>query len=280
MYMNTKYEDISLKTSKIITRTYSTSFSIGIRLLHDSVRDPIYAIYGFVRMADEIVDTFSSQDQFKLFNEFTSAYHQALRDQFSIHPVIHAFQKVVHKYNIEPLVEDFLESMALDLQKTVYHTDEEIKQYIHGSADVVGLMCLKVFVSGNETEYLRLKPYAIKLGSAFQKVNFLRDLKQDRDGLGRHYFPQLNAYSFNDNQKDLIIEDIRHDFAEALIGIKALPMNSKFGVYVAYKYYLNLLKKLSYSNCDQILANRIRIPNYKKLFLLNKAYLRYWFNVL
>lgn len=278
--MKQLFDQSSYKVAKLITNEYSTSFSLGIRLFKHSIRPSIYAIYGFVRYADEIVDSFNEYDQASLLSRFIKDYKLALAEKISLNPVLNAFQEVVNDHDIDPLVDKFLESMTMDLHKESYQTEEEYKNYIYGSADVVGLMCLKVFVQGDEAEYNRLKPYAISLGSAFQKVNFLRDIKHDMDSLGRSYFPNVDFVNFTDRQRNEIIAEIKKDFEVALKGIKQLPPNSRLGVYVAYKYYLSLLNKLSRKKVEDILAKRIRISNYKKLYLLKKAFIRYKLNIL
>jgi 15-cis-phytoene synthase len=274
------FDNSCYKISKLITNEYSTSFSLGIRLFHKEIRMPIYAIYGFVRLADEIVDTFDRYDQKILFQRFRKDYELALAEGISLNPVLNAFQFVVRKYEIQPFVESFMDSMALDLEKTQYLSKEEYEQYIYGSADVVGLMCLKVFINGDKKRFEELKPYALKLGSAFQKVNFLRDIKHDTDELGRSYFPNIDFDNLDERKKQEIIVEIKNDFMEALIGIKKLPSNSRLGVYVAYKYYANLLFKLNKKKPEQILSERIRVSDFKKVFILNKAVVRYMFNVL
>lgn len=277
--MKALFDTCSHSINKCITNTYSTSFSIGIRLFHSHVRANIYAIYAFVRLADEIVDSFDSYDQKELLDHFKKDYQLALKHKISLNPVLNSFQDVVHRYNLYDEVDSFIRSMELDLEKNNYATQEEYENYIYGSADVVGLMCVKVFIEGDEDEFQKLKPYAMKLGSAFQKVNFLRDIKYDRETLGRSYFPN-SEYSFSEEEKKEIINEIEDDFSEALIGIKMLPYSSKLGVYVAYKYYLNLLKKLKKKNAQEIISKRVRISNLHKLFILNKSYIRYKINVL
>ena len=227
---------MSYKVSKLITNMYSTSFSMGTYLLGSSVRPKIYSIYGFVRCADEIVDTFYEEDPNYLLDKFIEDYHDALERKISLNPVLNSFQEIVNQYGIEEEVDQFIESMKMDLSKQLYETDEEYEKYILGSAEVVGHMCLKVFVDGNDEEFNKLKPYASKLGSAFQKVNFLRDLKSDYQNLGRMYFPNLSFSSFSESEKEAILAEIQAEFDEALIGIKQLPFNSRLGVYVAYKY--------------------------------------------
>lgn len=278
--MKERFDVASFKTSKLVTNAYSTSFSLGIMLLGKSIKKSIYSIYGFVRYADEIVDSFEGYNQKELLCEFIDDYHKALKREISLNPVLNSFQKVVNMYQIHSLVDDFLESMKKDLGEIKYSTEEEYKQYIYGSADVVGLMCLKVFVHGDESKYKELKPYAEKLGSAFQKVNFLRDFSDDFKNLGRSYFPNIQCGNIDHHTKQEIIEDIKEDFSQALIGIQKLPNNCKFGVYVAYTYYLSLLRKISLKKPEEILQSRIRIPNYRKVFLLVSSYFRYKINVL
>lgn len=274
------FDSSSLECSTLVTKTYSTSFSWGIRLLHPSIQSAIYAIYGFVRYADEIVDTFHDYDKAVLFEEFVVEYQKALDRKISLNPILNAFQEVVHRYHLYELVDDFLYSMRLDLSKKDYLSIEDYQKYIYGSADVVGLMCLRVFVKNNEAEYQKLKPFAMKLGSAFQKVNFLRDLKDDYQLLGRSYFPNLNLGELNQRAKDEIIADIKKDFDEAYIGIKMLPTESRLGVYLAYRYYLGLLKKLTQKSIQTILKERVRMPDSLKMLILFKSYLRYKVNVL
>lgn len=274
------FDHVSYEIGRVITRSYSTSFSIGIRMLNKSIQPSIYSIYGFVRLADEIVDSFNDYDQHQLLVRFENDYRLALDEKFSLHPVLNAFQQIVHQFDLKDLVDDFLVSMYWDLDKKTYTSIEEYNQYIYGSADVVGLMCLKVFVNGDQQQFDLLKPYAMRLGSAFQKVNFLRDIKDDFQKLGRVYFPGIDFNSFSSLQKDEIIADIHEDLEVALIGIKQLPLSCRFGVYISYKYYLSLLNKLSKKSSKQILTHRIRISNHRKLLLLNKAYIRYRMNVL
>ncbi|GAA5220544.1 phytoene/squalene synthase family protein [Membranihabitans marinus] len=274
------FDNVSYDVGRVITRSYSTSFSIGIRMLHKSIQPYIYTIYGFVRLADEIVDSFDEFDQRQLLLRFENDYRSALEERFSLNPVLNGFQHIVHQFDLSNLVDDFLLSMKWDLEKKTYSCDEEYNQYIYGSADVVGLMCLKVFVDGDRQQYDMLKPYAMSLGSAFQKVNFLRDIKDDFQKLGRVYFPGVDFLAFSNTEKDRIVSDIHHDLEIALMGIKKLPISCRFGVYISYKYYLSLLNKLSKKSSEQIITHRIRISNYRKLFLLNKAYIRYQMNVL
>lgn len=274
------FDSSSYEISKLITKTYSTSFSLGIKLLGKSVRPQIYAIYGFVRYADEIVDSFHEYNQKELINEFVEDYKKALERKISLNPILNAFQEVVHEYELYDLVDSFIYSMMLDLEKAEYKTEEEYKKYIYGSADVVGLMCLKVFVHGNNDEYGVLEEEAMKLGSAFQKINFLRDLKDDFERLGRSYFPNVSEYTFTEKTKKEIISDIETDFNEALKGILKLPEEGRLGVYVAYKYYLGLLQKIKKKNSETILQERIRISNPKKVFILAKSYVRHRINML
>lgn len=273
--MKALFDHTSYECSQLVTKRYSTSFSMGILLFKPSIRPAIYAIYGFVRYADEIVDTFTNYSQQVLLDEFEADYHKALDRKISLNPILNAFQEVVHQYNLQPFVKDFLKSMRRDLSQTTYATQKEYEDYIYGSADVVGLMCLRVFVNNNENKYQELKPYAMKLGSAFQKVNFLRDLKDDLEGLERSYFPNLTSLPMDLNTKEEIILDIENNFKEAFIGIKKLPIESKMGVYLAYKYYLKLLYKLKKTTSEQIMNERIRVSNPTKILILMRAYTKY-----
>ncbi|MBR9757413.1 MAG: squalene/phytoene synthase family protein [Algicola sp.] len=273
--MKALFDISSLKCSEIITKTYSTSFSLGIKLFAPSVRPNIYAIYGFVRYADEIVDSFTNYNQETLFKDFVEDYHKALKYKISLNPIINAFQEVVHKYKLHAYVEDFLKRMEADLTVYDYTTKEDFENYIYGSADVVGLMCLRVFVNNDETKFQELKQAAKHLGSAFQKVNFLRDFKDDTQTLGRSYFPNLQNNTLNNLTKQEIIDDIELDFNEAYKGIIQLPIESRLGVYIAYRYYLKLLKKLKNTDSEHITNKRIRISNGIKLFILTKSYIRY-----
>ena len=279
--MKELFDQISEECSKNVTKSYSTSFSLATKMLSSSIRQDIYNIYGFVRFADEIVDTFHNYNKEELFKRFVNDLNHSLKEKISLNPILNSFQKTVHKYGIEKeLIDSFLKSMKQDLKKKNYKTSKEYKDYIYGSADVVGLMCLKVFVSGNECEYKKLKPYAMSLGSAFQKVNFLRDLNDDYKKLDRIYFPGVNYNSFDENTKNQIMVDIEKDFSEALKGIYMLPNNSKFGVYAAYKYYKRLLIKLKRSSYLKIKKQRIRVPNYQKVDVLARSYVRYRLNIL
>lgn len=273
--MKRLYDELSYEISRSVTRKYSTSFSLGILALNPSIRPAIYAIYGFVRLADEIVDSFGGYDKQVLLSRFREQTEQALREKISLNPVLQSFQETVHKYDIDPGVIDlFLNSMEMDLAPVNY-TQNLYNKYILGSAEVVGLMCLQVFVEGNKRKYEELKPYAMKLGSAFQKVNFLRDLKDDYHILGRTYFPNVDLSLFDNDTKAQIEEEIQEEFREAFLGIKRLPPSSRFGVYLAYKYYLYLLKKIKRTSAEKILNQRIRIPNGRKMSLMMTSYIEY-----
>ncbi|MBU2940024.1 phytoene/squalene synthase family protein [Lacinutrix sp. C3R15] len=276
--MKALFDTSSLKCSKIVTNSYSTSFSLGIKLFAPSIRPAIYAIYGFVRYADEIVDSFEAYPQEELFYDFVTDYQKALERKISLNPIINSFQEVAHKYHLQNYAEDFLKRMEADLKVTDYTTKEAYENYIYGSADVVGLMCLRVFVNNDDKKFEALKASATHLGSAFQKVNFLRDIKEDTENLGRSYFPNLNTNSLNNATKQEIIKDIEKDFHEAYKGIIKLPIESRLGVYIAYRYYLKLLKKLKKADSEKILKGRIRISNSLKLFILTKSYIRYKLN--
>lgn len=278
--MKSIFDNTSFKISKLVTKSYSTSFSLGIRLLAPQIRPAIYAIYGFVRYADEIVDSFTTYDQAGLLDDFIKEYRKSLTSKISLNPILNSFQEIVLKYHLQDLVEDFLDSMKLDLVKKDYSDDSEYKNYIHGSADVVGLMCLMVFVNGDKVKFEHLKHNAIHLGSAFQKVNFLRDIKSDFENLGRSYFPNIEGFEFKEDSKNIIIEDIDNDFRIAYEGIKQLPINSKLGVTIAYKYYLQLLKKIKKENSETLLSKRVRISNYTKIYILIKSWIKFKLNVL
>ena len=276
--MKSIYDEVSFSLSKIVTQKYSTSFSMGIKALHPQLREAIYAIYGFVRLADEIVDSFHGYNQKQLLIDFKNETEKALAAKISLNPIIHSFQETVHKYQIEEkLIHQFLHSMEMDLEKIEYNSDL-YKEYILGSAEVVGLMCLHIFVEGDKVKYDELKPFAMKLGSAFQKINFLRDLRDDYYVLGRTYFPNVDLTEFNDHIKMEIERDINTEFEEALIGINRLPITSKFGVYLAYKYYFSLFKKIQKSSAKKVLNERIRIPNSDKFLMLSRSYLHYKFS--
>jgi 15-cis-phytoene synthase len=278
--MKSLFDKSSLDCCKKVTINYSTSFSLAIKMLSPKIQDDIYAIYGFVRLADEIVDTFEDYDQEKLLTEFELDYYKSLEDKISINPILNSFQEVVLRNNIQDLVLPFLKSMRMDLHKTKYSTQKEYEEYIYGSADVVGLMCLKVFVEGDQKQYDDLKYYAMKLGSAFQKVNFLRDMNHDFNTLGRTYFPGLDFQNLSLKDKSKIIEEIEFDFQEALKGIKLLPKNARFGVFTAYKYYKNLLLKIKKTHYSELLKKRIRINNFSKMVIMGKSYIRYQLNQL
>lgn len=262
------FDIVSNKCSEITTKAYSTSFSLGIRTLDKKLHNPIYSIYGFVRFADEIVDTFHNYNKEILFMKYKSDTYTAIQEKISLNPILNSFQAVVNRFDIDhSLIETFLNSMEMDLKDQNYD-NETYNKYILGSAEVVGLMCLKVFVNGDNMEYEKLKPYAMKLGSAFQKVNFLRDANTDYKILGRTYFPEVNMINFSEEDKLIIENDIAKDFNEALIGIKMLPRTSRAGVYLAYKYYYTLFKKIKKIPSSSVLENRIRIPNTNKFTLL------------
>jgi phytoene/squalene synthetase len=250
-------------------------------MLSVSIRQDIYNIYGFVRFADEIVDSFHDYNKKQLLNNFESELKYSLKNKISLNPILNSFQKTVNKYNIDiKLINAFLKSMRLDLDKKKYLNKSEFDEYIYGSADVVGLMCLKVFVEGNEEMYNKLCEPAMALGSAFQKVNFLRDLKADHESLNRSYFPNLNIENFDEKSKTKILKEIENDFSKALKGILDLPDSARFGVYTAYKYYLKLLKKLKKTPPLKIKSTRIRVPNYEKMNVLARSYVRYRLNML
>jgi phytoene/squalene synthetase len=279
--MKSIFDKVSADCSKNVTNSYSTSFSLATKMLSKSIRQDIYNIYGFVRFADEIVDTFHDYNKKELLERFIDELNYSLKNKISSNPILNSFQNTVNKYNIDyELISSFLKSMKMDLKKIKYNSEKEYKEYIYGSADVVGLMCLKVFLNGNEKYYQKLKPNAMALGSAFQKVNFLRDLNADFHELNRTYFPNLDFKNFNDDSKKLILNDIENDFRNALVGIQKLPNNSKFGVYAAYKYYKRLLKKLKKTSFIRIKNERIRVPNYQKVDVLARSYVRYRLNIL
>ncbi|WP_282630978.1 phytoene/squalene synthase family protein [Empedobacter sedimenti] len=273
--MKQLFDELSYSVSKMTTQKYSTSFSLGILALKPSIRSAIYAIYGYVRLADEIVDSFHGYNKEKLLKRLRKETLHALNERISLNPILQSFQETVNYYKIDKeLINQFLSSMEMDLQQIEYDTDL-YKSYILGSAEVVGLMCLQVFTDGNKDKYEELKPYAMKLGSAFQKINFLRDLKEDYHILGRTYFPNVDISGFDNKIKYAIEKEIEEEFDEALIGIKKLPASSIFGVYLAYKYYLSLFKKIKKKSSKEILNGRIRIANSEKVFVAFKSYLRY-----
>jgi len=274
--MKQLFDEVSFKCSKLVTKNYSTSFSLAVKMLSPTIRDAIYSIYGFVRFADEIVDSFHHFEKEILITDFEKEYYKAFISGISLNPILNSFQKTVKKYNItDDLIQAFLKSMKLDLVKSDYKDKEEYKDYIYGSADVVGLMCLKVFVGGDVQKYEHLKDEAMRLGSAFQKVNFLRDLKDDNLILNRNYFPGLDLNSFDEHSKKIIIDEIEEDFRIAYQGITKLPIEAKFGVYTAFIYYKKLLKKLENTPCHQIGTSRIRVSNHVKFGLLAKSFVTY-----
>ena len=279
--MKELFDSVSYECSKIVTNSYSTSFSLATRMLSSSIRTHIYNIYGFVRFADEIVDTFHSYNKMELFNRFEESLYLAISNKISLNPILNSFQMTVNLYHIDiDYIKSFMNSMRWDLSKKTYKTEKEYKDYIYGSADVVGLMCLKVFVKGDKRLFEKLKKPAMHLGSAFQKVNFLRDLKSDTENLNRLYFPDVNIDSFDENSKSKIINEIKEDFKQGKTGIFQLPNESKFGVYTAYKYYLRLLKKLKKTPSTEIKSKRIRVANYQKADVLARSFIRYQFNLL
>lgn len=279
--MKAIFDRISFDCSRNVTRAYSTSFSSAVRMLAPSIRQDIYNIYGFVRFADEIVDSFHDYDKEQLFSRFENELSSAINDGISLNPVLNAFQHTALKYNIDSALTDaFMKSMKQDLIKKDYASFEEYNEYIYGSADVVGLMCLKVFVANDTDRYETLKPFAMRLGSAFQKVNFLRDLKADTEELERNYFPMLNLNEMNDTTKAHIIAEIEDDLAEGYKGILQLPAEAKFGVYTAYVYYKQLLRKLKNTPPLQIRSKRIRVPDYEKIGLLARCYVNYRLNII
>lgn len=278
--MDTLYTRTSNECSKLITNRYSTSFSMGIRLFHKKFRMPIYSIYGFVRFADEIVDTFHESDKRYLLDKFKKDTYEAIEQKISLNPVLHSFQEVVNKYNIElDHIEAFLKSMEMDLDNSVY--DPSLyNEYIYGSAEVVGLMCLKVFCANNEKQYKALEADARSLGSAFQKINFLRDVKSDYDERGRVYFPNVDYNNFTEGDKFEIEKDISIDFDKGLRGIRNLPAGSKFGVYLAYIYYVNLFNKIKSAPIEEVKEKRIRVRNRKKVYLLAKSAVKLRLNLI
>jgi 15-cis-phytoene synthase len=274
------FTETSLKCSKVITESYSTSFTLGIKTLHHRFHMPIYGIYGFVRCADEIVDTFHAHDKRKLLQDFKNQTYDAIDSGISLNPVLQAFQEVVKTYHIDrEFIDAFLKSMEMDLDDHVYDVNL-YKEYIFGSAEVVGLMCLRVFCEGDEEMFTRLKRPACSLGAAFQKVNFLRDMKSDYKERGRVYFPQIEYNSFCNNRKEEIEADIKKDFDDAYAGIMALPRTARLGVYLAYVYYLKLFRKIQNLPATHILNERVRVPDNTKLALLVSSYLKYRLNAI
>lgn len=279
--MKSLFDTVSFECSKNVTKSYSTSFSSAVKMLAPTIRQDIYNVYGFVRFADEIVDSFHDYNKEKLFDLFEKDLEAALQNKISLNPILNSFQHTVNKYQIpNDLIDAFMKSMKLDLVKTEYKTKEEYNEYIYGSADVVGLMCLKVFVNGNEAKYEELKHSAMRLGSAFQKVNFLRDLKADFEDLSRTYFPNTDLTKLDEASKNEIIKEIEADFEAGYQGIVNLPLEAKFGVYTAYIYYKKLLSKLKKTPSTEIKNTRIRVPDYQKYGLFAKCYFSYKLNII
>jgi phytoene synthase len=279
--MKSIFDTVSFECSKNVTKSYSTSFSAAVKMLAPSIRQDIYNIYGFVRFADEIVDTFHDYNKEDLFDLFEKDLQTALQNKISLNPILNSFQHTVHKYQIpNSMINAFMKSMRLDLVKTEYKTFEEYNEYIYGSADVVGLMCLKVFVNGDEAKYNELEHCAMRLGSAFQKVNFLRDLKADFEDLSRTYFPNTDLTKLDEESKNKIIQEIEADFEAGYQGIVNLPLEAKFGVYTAYIYYKKLLSKLKKTPSAEIKNTRIRVSDYQKYGLFAKCYFSYKLNII
>ena len=279
--MKSIFDKVSNDCSKLVIKRYSTSFYFSSSLLSKTIRQDIFNIYGFVRLADEIVDTFHEYPKQELLEDFEKELWRSVDNKISLNPILNSFQHTVNKYSIpNNLINSFLSSMKMDLEKKEYNSIEEYKKYIYGSADVVGLMCLKVFVKGSESSFSELSPFAISLGSAFQKVNFLRDLKDDSNVLNRVYFPNVDMNNFNEKSKREIILEIEKDFANAVKGIVKLPKNSKFAVYIAYRYYNKLLKKLKRTSSENIVKKRIRIHNLQKFIVIARSYVKYQLNLI
>jgi len=278
--MKQLYDNTCIECSELITKRYSTSFSTGIRVFDKKFRAPIYAIYGFVRFADEIVDTFHDYPKAALLQRFKEDTYRSIEEGISLNPVLHSFQNVVNTYNIDlELIEAFLHSMEMDLHYSNYE-DSKYKEYIYGSAEVVGLMCVKVFVEGDKKKYDELKDTAKALGSAFQKINFLRDMASDFDDRGRVYFPGIDFANFDNQAKQQIEDDIKADFDYAYTGIVKLPKGARLGVYLAYMYYLNLFKKIKNSSALTVKEERIRVPDSRKMYLLFSSALKHQLNLL
>ena len=279
--MKAIFDKVSEDCSKIVIKEYSTSFYRATKLLSKSIRNDIFNIYGFVRFADEIVDTFHKYPKKQLLDQFEQELWLSIENKISLNPILNSFQYTVNKYGIEiNLIKSFIKSMRMDLDIRRYTNRKDYKDYIYGSADVVGLMCLKVFVSGSTKEYNELKPHAMSLGSAFQKVNFLRDLKSDSEILNRVYFPNIDMKNFDETSKHIIIKEIEKDFEYALKGIVKLPKKAKFGVYIAYRYYNKLLKKLKNTPSIDIKDTRVRIDNFQKFTVLTRSYVKYQLNLI
>ncbi len=278
--MKLLFDNVSIKCSRLATKAYSTSFSLGIYFLNKNIRNSIYAIYGFVRFADEIVDSFDDYNKKYLLDKFKLDTYDAIENKISLNPILNSFQQTVNEYNISfELINTFLYSMEMDLEKKVY-SREKYEQYILGSAEVVGLMCLCVFTNGDKELYNHLLPYAMKLGAAFQKVNFLRDINADYINLGRSYFPDIDLSNFSTSAKKAIEKEIATDFKQALIGIKKLPHSSRGGVYLAYVYYTTLFNKIKNLPIERVLTERIRINNGIKFSLMIKSIFQYKLNLL
>ena len=279
--MKSIFDKVSNDCSKLVIKRYSTSFYFSSSLLSKTIRQDIFNIYGFVRLADEIVDTFHEYPKKELLEDFEKELWRSIDNKINLNPILNSFQHTVNKYSIpKDLINSFLESMKMDLEKKEYNSVEEYRKYIYGSADVVGLMCLKVFVKGSESSFAELSPFAISLGSAFQKVNFLRDLKDDSNVLNRVYFPNVDMNNFNEKSKKEIILEIEKDFENAVKGIVKLPKNSKFAVYIAYRYYNKLLKKLKRTSSENIVKKRIRIHNLQKFIVIARSYVKYQLNLI
>ena len=278
--MKALFDETSFQASKLTTQLYSTSFSLGTRFLGKEIRDAIYGIYGFVRFADEIVDTFHDYDKQRLLDKFKADTYEAIEDGISLNPILNSFQHVVNDYQIDhELIDTFLESMEMDLNKLEY-SQKGYEKYILGSAEVVGLMCLKVFVHGNEEKYNELQYSARRLGAAFQKINFLRDLKADYEGMGRSYFPGVDIEDFGEKEKKAIEKEIEIDFAEGYAGIVRLPKSSRFGVYMAYIYFFQLFRKIQHTDATRIIRERIRIPNPRKYAIFVESYVKHSLNLI
>ena len=278
--MKKLFDTVSQDCSRLVTNAYSTSFSLATKMLDASIRNHIYNIYGFVRFADEIVDSFHNHNKKYLLDNFEADLFTSIKDKISLNPILNSFQLTVNTFKIDhDLIKAFIKSMRLDLKKSTYKTQAEYEEYIYGSADVVGLMCLKVFVKGDEKKFNNLKKPAMALGSAFQKVNFLRDLKDDFQELERNYFPNVDFNNFNESSKLLIINEIETDFETSLTGILKLPKEARFGVYTAYKYYYKLLDILKKTPSINIQNTRIRVANYQKMIVFVRCYLRYKLNL-
>jgi phytoene synthase len=275
------YQNSCVECSELITKRYSTSFSLGIRVFDKEFRNPIYSIYGFVRFADEIVDTFHQFDKKELLDDFRKETFKAIVQKISLNPILQAFQQVVNEYEIDhQLITDFLDSMEMDLHKSTYESEAIYNKYIYGSAEVVGLMCLQVFTKGDNAFYSQLAPYAKSLGAAFQKINFLRDMNSDLEERGRVYFPGIDLTKFDEFTKQEILKDIQLDFDNALEGIRLLPKGARRGVYLAYVYYLNLYKNIRKASVEKIMEERIRVSDKRKAYLLMNTVVRNSMNLL